>query len=435
MKRLTAVYANTGNFLFAGILLWLVWPLFAHTSQNATVFGRYSFGYFLFLSTWILVILALGLTAVLASRKMNVVLFWTLLSAAAGLEAFARVRGWGGYYSSVADDLRYPMPYVGFLGRPGARLPGPPRMGGSAEDQVIQFNELGFRGPVPGAKVEGTFRVIVLGGSTVLNGAPLESSIPGQIQQLYATRGIKAEVFNWGVTSAVSGQELAILVHLMPRFSPDLVIAYDGANDVFAPFSYDPRPGVPYDWMVVETGLSLLRDGDSIRFWPAIIALRSRALGALARQSLVDRVVELQVRRNLAGYQTSPWAVHIADVWAENVTKMCSVARAFGARFAAFLQPSVATKEPQTGGEPQMLETRELQAHAAHVYALLKTKVETVSVTMPIGCSVSDVSDVLDGVDEQLYWDMVHVTNDGNRRIAAGVFNRLLEWGHQPSAP
>jgi lysophospholipase L1-like esterase len=90
------------------------------------------------------------------------------------------------------------------------------------------------------------------------------------------------------------------------------------------------------------------------------------------------------------------------------------------------------TKQPQVGGEPDMLETRELRTHAEATYSLLKARVSSMAATMPLECSVADVSELLDGVNEQLFWDSVHLTNDGNRRMARAVFDRLLDAGHHP---
>jgi hypothetical protein len=87
-------------------------------------------------------------------------------------------------------------------------------------------------------KPVGTFRVVVLGGSTVEGwgvNSPLES-FPAKLQALLAAalaehpaEGVqRVEVINAGVSNYASDDEyLYLLADLLP-FQPDLVIAYDG---------------------------------------------------------------------------------------------------------------------------------------------------------------------------------------------------------------
>ena len=80
----------------------------------------------------------------------------------------------------------------------------------------------------------------------MFNGAPLEKTIPGQIESELRNRGFSgAKVYNFGIVAAVSGQELALLTHLLVDYAPDFVISYGGGNDLHSPYQYDPRPGFP----------------------------------------------------------------------------------------------------------------------------------------------------------------------------------------------
>lgn len=102
-----------------------------------------------------------------------------------------------------------------FGGRPGGVGTDQPQMGGSP-GSTFALNDLGLRinGTFERAKKPGEFRVFVLGASTVFNGAPLANSIPGRLEALCHDSGLDSvAVYNCGVVSYVSGQELALLLH------------------------------------------------------------------------------------------------------------------------------------------------------------------------------------------------------------------------------
>ncbi|HSQ20393.1 MAG TPA: SGNH/GDSL hydrolase family protein, partial [Blastocatellia bacterium] len=84
------------------------------------------------------------------------------------------------------------------------------------------------------------YRVIVLGGSTVMGeGAGLPSqNIVGMLRKGVRERGLtgpggrRVELINAGVDAYNSAQEYLYFVSSLRRFKPDLVIAYDGWNDI-----------------------------------------------------------------------------------------------------------------------------------------------------------------------------------------------------------
>src|SRR5262245_38133337 len=93
--------------------------------------------------------------------------------------------------------------------------------------------------PVRIKKPFDTYRVIVLGGSSVMGqGAPRPSqNIVGMLRKAVRERGLtgpngkRIEFINAGVYSYNSAQEYLYFVSDLLRFKPDLVVAYDGWND------------------------------------------------------------------------------------------------------------------------------------------------------------------------------------------------------------
>jgi hypothetical protein len=95
--------------------------------------------------------------------------------------------------------------------------------------------------PVTLQKSGDTYRIMVLGGSTVMGqGVPRASqNIVGTLRKAAQERGLagpmgqRIEFINAGVDGYNSAQEYLYFVSDLLRFMPDLVIVYDGWNDSF----------------------------------------------------------------------------------------------------------------------------------------------------------------------------------------------------------
>src|SRR5262249_51717460 len=226
-------------------------------------------------------------------------------------------------------------------------------------------------GDIPLPKPADEMRIFVLGGSTVLNGTPLANSIPGAIETALRAGGLShVRSYNFGVTSFLSGQELTLLVHRLADLQPDLVIAYDGGNDLFSPWLYDPRPGYPYNFIAWEEAIDKLSNGRSRSKTIASLAQDSALLQALAGNTEWDVRTGLgRLRRNV-DFGSEAWKHALVDSYTRNIAAMCRIARSNGALFAAFFQPVLAysgtldARQLAMSGGPEMVaglrEEREL---------------------------------------------------------------------------
>jgi len=103
----------------------------------------------------------------------------------------------------------------------------------------ITINGLGFRGAeFSEIKPSNTYRIFMAGGSTMFGAGATsdETTIPGYLQQLLNEKdfGFDIEVINSGIQGADSDTELKFVEQKLVTFSPDLVIIYDGWNDLRA---------------------------------------------------------------------------------------------------------------------------------------------------------------------------------------------------------
>ena len=108
---------------------------------------------------------------------------------------------------------------------------------GDSKVDTININSLGFRGDeFSKIKPDRTYRIFMLGSSPMFGyGATSdETTIPGFTQKFLDKTdfGFDIEVINSGVQAADSSKELKLVKQKLITFSPDLIIIYDGWNDL-----------------------------------------------------------------------------------------------------------------------------------------------------------------------------------------------------------
>lgn len=107
----------------------------------------------------------------------------------------------------------------------------------NSSSKTISVNNFGFRGnDISMEKNENIFRVFVVGGSTVYgsNASSDESTITGYLEQFLqkSNNEQKFEVINAGVPGDWSFQENQKIKGMLIKFEPDLIIIYDGWNEL-----------------------------------------------------------------------------------------------------------------------------------------------------------------------------------------------------------
>lgn len=314
-------------------------------------------------------------------------------------------------------DYRAAAPYIEFAGQPN----------GVIEDENIQLNALGYRDDVPAMpKPSDEYRVIMLGGSTVFNGSPRENSLSGIIEANFRREGSQGvKVYNWGVFGAVSGQELSAIVTRAVDYTPDMVLVYDGANDLTLPFIFDPRPGYPFQFMADEGGRRLLAGQWSVFDLTALL-LRPSALGYTIFQAEIE--AQLTDRRDLAdtaGAGTAAWRDSIAEIYLNNWQKMCQLTRAYDFTLVGVLQPMIFFKDNLAGDEPNWLGQADYQQHTRAMYDLARPRIADLATDAPENCHFFDLSQALRGERQELFVDPVHL-NDAGRRLMGLRLTELL---------
>ena len=103
---------------------------------------------------------------------------------------------------------------------------------------TININSFGFRGDEFSInKSDDEYRIFMLGGSTMFGtGATSDdTTIPGYLQNILENKfNQNIQVINAGIQAADSDTEISLIENKLKKFSADLMIIYDGWNDLRA---------------------------------------------------------------------------------------------------------------------------------------------------------------------------------------------------------
>jgi hypothetical protein len=156
---------------------------------------------------------------------------------------------------------------------------------------LVYTNEDGFRIPSPRYKLTKEkpprqLRIAFLGGSQVQLASTFDTSLPGSLKLLLQKQypGRDIEVINAGIQSCVSRQSLVQLLLTVVDYHPDIVILYDGVNDLGLPLTYESRDNFPYNFQTMQEAWDLYRAERQQPLWR--LALERSNLYRLVRARL-----------------------------------------------------------------------------------------------------------------------------------------------------
>ena len=256
----------------------------------------------------------------------------------------------------------------------------------------------------PAPDVRAGYRIAMIGGSTVAQVSPGAAALPSLLEAELKARRKNVSVYNLGVVSQASGQELAQLVFDVVDAKPDLVVLYDGGNDIMDPLYLDPRPGYPMDFLVAENNPLSAPAAAYPSF--ALLAFGSAWARSHYSSYFLDKLLHFPRLRREAGVDTDAWREKIAASYVGNVVKAAKIARAFGVDLVVVFQPLVFFKEP-LGPEEAKMRDADWSAHARDVRRRILARVEKLGPSdRP---TFIDFSRVFDGTDGDVFRDYIHL--------------------------
>jgi hypothetical protein len=135
------------------------------------------------------------------------------------------------------------------------------------------------------------------------------------------------------------------------------------------------------------------------------------------------------VLREVADYRTPEWESAIIEEYSNNLHRMCRLGRAFSFRFYAVLQPMIFQKSPLSDMELALkfgdadFTSYMWRQHDRVVTAFRRLQAGN---GMDGTCRFVDLSQIFANDPRNLFWDFIHVNNDGNATIASAIATDLV---------
>lgn len=297
------------------------------------------------------------------------------------------------------------------------------------QGETVNFDEDGNR-LTPGADCQpNSIKIFAFGGSTMLGwGSPDWGTIAAYLQtSLEELSESPVCVINYGEDGYVSTQNLVELVlQLQSGNIPDMVIFYDGVNEVIA--AYESGKPVVHVTLAEITARFEEQENPFVKVGKAtrIYTLLRRWMDAIEQKNLrngSDISVHQGIR--IIPDQLAP---EMTKTYIGNYQIVGALSREYGFDYFFFLQPHLAVGEKSLTKEEQAIKNR-MDPNLAELAEAFYRNVTSVSPQLE---NFHSLADLFDDQGKLIWIDEVgHITPEGNRLVAQAMLEvakpRLVE--------
>ena len=259
-------------------------------------------------------------------------------------------------------------------------------------------------------------RIFVFGGSTIWGaGARDDYTIPSLLAKELHERGVNVQVSNFGESGYVSTQNLlSLLLELRSGNLPDVVVFYDGANDLFAAIQAG-HAGTPQNEDNRHREFNLSKHRGKL----AALMLRKSFVG-------IDRFATWLRRDEEASsseIETDALAAEVVSLYTRNLQIAEALSRRFGFATLYYWQPSVFSKSQRTPYEDSLVASR-----SARERALFARAGQGVAGSRELAMidGFEDLSNAFDDTSAPVFFDFIHVSEAGNAVLAEAIGADLI---------
>ena len=246
--------------------------------------------------------------------------------------------------------------------------------------------------------------IYIFGGSTVYNGeVPDNLRIASQLASSSANDNLY-KVVNMGATSIHSAQQFGRLKSEINLNKGDLVVFYDGVNDVLQRIIYENRDGYMIGQPKKES------------FWMKL--LRSKR-----KYSSILQIMYSEMIKNTK--EISPTLINNSvDDYINILVDVNNYVKTQGAYFYHFLQPTLFTKNKLNKYEQMLLEKGEPFVPIQFIepykksYPLIESRLNNFDFSQSL-------TGIFDNLNESPFLDYCHVNHVGNKIISENIWNSI----------
>lgn len=311
--------------------------------------------------------------------------------------------------SILAEYWQYD-PYLLWIAKPGIK--------GFDMHGSFKMNNYAFRNDydIAKEKTPGKLRIIVLGGSVAWGaGASSNQTVWTKVlEDLLKENNVSAEVLNAGCAGYISFQELIYLQFKLLDFSPDLVIVFDGYNDLFMSSLYSEKK--------YENNTTPYYEAEKSFYTQPLLV----QIGGLVKErsnffKLIKRTREKILYENgKPMYKISSLNKAGIANYFSNIKSVLDILKGRGIKGIFVLQPYIFESKKILSSTEKVILQKSRQEAPVIKEAMDVLRRDYRNFTVREGINFCDLNDVFDNipVSQTVWFDHVHLNDQGNRIIA-----------------
>ncbi len=239
-----------------------------------------------------------------------------------------------------------------------------------------------------------------------------EHTIPSELVKLAQEQGVPLEIHNFAVPATVNWQSAMLLIaQLQGGEKPDLVVIYDGANDVSLQgvLAAQGKGASPQPASLIDGELDAV--------------LSKRATANAAQDSETKQTLLPPSKARTPDKELTPAASGqmVLQRYGSGIEVIRKFSELSSVPVLIFWQPDIRTKQPQSAADADTLAAVKVDQDSVRAWTETSDAVRA-----GLGAlGVTDLSGVFDGQTEPIYWDTVHTNELGSRVVAEKMLQEL----------
>lgn len=268
---------------------------------------------------------------------------------------------------------------------------------------TININSHGFRGDdFSSEKLDNVYRIFVVGGSTTFGYgvSSNEKTIPGQLGNMFKNNNV--EIINAGIGEATSFEEKYLIENNILQFEPDMIIVYDGGNDVryeqLELRNYSDNQNKP--------------NFQNYKFFRTPFVIYENFLRLNSDDSKFISIENDESINN-----------KISQNWENNMKDICDIGSNNDISVVLFLQPLLGTEKPLSNDELKMFNDnkKKFSQNISQLDNLFQS-----SNNLKLNClEIHDLRNIFKNSNESIFFDDVHLNEKGNFIIAEKIYQEI----------
>ena len=304
-----------------------------------------------------------------------------------------------------------------------------------------KINKLGFRTHEFDTKKDDEYVILFNGGSTAFGGGASsnEDTIPYNLEKkLNRISKKKIKVYNLAQLNNFQTQELTALIFFFNKIKPDLVISLNGWNELTANNIMSDKTIKEYEiFNITEiegwkpAGVNNLKKK---RFFTYAYIFLEEHLSFFKYLNFLKPKSYTKRDREKFEFRDFNQSIEVgSELYLKNLKIFNQLAKGFGFKYYAFLQPNITAKNNLSFDEKKFLDSRKkndplsfsedwftLLSNKENLYKGIESKLD-----YSLNINIVNLYNLFTNTEEEIFYSMVHVNDKGQEMISDIILENI----------